>query len=100
MLSRKPPLAALSALVVLSLVPASAEAKIVWLCEPGQRANPCEPSLTTTSYSASGERLGVKRVPRAARRRADCFYVYPTVSDQKRPQATRVVDAVLRSIAL
>ena len=99
MVSRKALLAALSALVMLSLAPA-AEAKVVWLCEPGQRANPCEPSLTTTSYSPSGERTGVQRVRRAARRKADCFYVYPTVSDQKRPQATKVVDAVLRSIAL
>ena len=100
MVSRKPLLAALFALVALSLVPATAGAKIVWLCEPGQRANPCEPGLTTTTYSPSGERLGVKRVRRSARRRADCFYVYPTVSDQKRPQATLVVDDVLRSIAL
>src|ERR671911_109410 len=99
MVSRKPLLAALSVLVFLSLAPA-AEAKVVWLCEPEKRANPCEPSLTTTSYAPSGERLGVKRVRRAARRRADCFYVYPTVSDQKQPQATKVVDAVLRSIAL
>ena len=100
MVSRKPLLAALFAVVVLSLFPAGAEAKIVWLCEPGQRANPCEPSLTTTTYSPSGKRLGVQRVRRATRRKADCFYVYPTVSDQKRPQATLVVDDVLRSIAL
>lgn len=99
MVSRKSLLAALLALVMLSLAPA-AEAKVVWLCKPGQRSNPCEPSLTTTRYAPSGERLGVQRVRRAARRRADCFYVYPTVSDQKRPQATKVVDAVLRSIAL
>jgi Protein of unknown function (DUF3089) len=39
-------------------------------------------------------------VRRPARRKADCFYVYPTVSDQQRPQATQVVDDVLRSIAL
>src|SRR5918997_1688970 len=98
--SRRPLLAALVAAVALSLAPAAAEAKVVWLCEPGQRANPCEPRLTTTNYSPSGERLGVQRVRRAARRRADCFYVYPTVSDQPRPQATQVVDDVLRSIAL
>ena len=92
--------AALAALAVLVLVPASAEAKVVWLCKPGQRANPCEPSLTTTLFSPTGKRLGVKRTRRAARRRADCFYVYPTVSDQQRPQATQAVDDVLRSIAL
>ena len=78
----------------------SADAKVVWLCKPGMRANPCEPSLTTTVFSPAGKRLGVKHVQRAKRRRADCFYVYPTVSDQQRPQATQVVDDVLRSIVL
>jgi hypothetical protein len=84
----------------LLIAPAAADAKVVWLCKPGKRANPCEPSLTTTNFSPTGKRLGVERVRRAKRRRADCFYVYPTVSDQKRPQATKVVDDVLRSIAL
>ncbi|HMJ96661.1 MAG TPA: DUF3089 domain-containing protein [Thermoleophilaceae bacterium] len=89
-----------AAAAVLMLVPASADAKVVWLCKPGQKANPCEPSLTTTNFSPKGKRLGVDRVHQAKRRRADCFYVYPTVSDQKQPQATQVVDDVLRSIAL
>jgi len=93
-------LMALVAATGLWLVPASADAKVVWLCKPGQRANPCEPRLTTTLFSPSGKRLGVERTRRAARRRADCFYVYPTVSDQQRLQATQVVDDVLRSIAL
>jgi hypothetical protein len=98
--SRRLLLAALFVLAGLWLVPASAEAKVVWLCKPGQKANPCEPSLTTTLFSPSGKRLGVEHTRRAARRRADCFYVYPTVSDQQQPQATQVVDDVLRSIAL
>ena len=88
------------AAIALSLIPAAAHAKVVWLCKPGQKANPCEPRLTTTLFSAAGKRLGVQRVRRPARRKADCFYVYPTVSDQKQPQATEVVDDVLRSIAL
>lgn len=92
----------LPATVVAAMLvaPAAAGAKVVWLCKPGQRANPCEPGLTTTTYSPAGKRIGVEHVRRAARRRADCFYVYPTVSDQQRPQATQVVDDVLRSIAL
>jgi hypothetical protein len=89
----------LAAVFVLALC-GSADAKVVWLCKPGMRANPCEPSLTTTVFSPSGKRLGVQHVHRATRRRADCFYVYPTVSDQQRPQATQVVDDVLRSIVL
>ena len=91
----------LATVVAAMLVaPAAADAKVVWLCKPGQRANPCEPRLTTTTYTPAGKRVGVDHVRRAARRRADCFYVYPTVSDQQRPQATQVVDDVLRSIAL
>jgi DUF3089 family protein len=100
MWSRKPLIAALVVLVVLWVVPASADAKVVWLCKPGKKADPCEPSLTTTLFSPTGKRLGVEHTRRAARRRADCFYVYPTVSDQPGPQATQVVDDVLRSIAL
>jgi pimeloyl-ACP methyl ester carboxylesterase len=82
------------------LLPSAADAKVVWLCKPGQKANPCEPKLTTTNFSPKGKRLGVERVRYASRRKADCFYVYPTVSDQPGPQATQVVDDVLRSIAL
>ena len=98
--SRRPLAAVVIALLAVAVVPAAADAKVVWLCKPGQRANPCEPSLTTTIFSPKGKRLGVERVQRAKRRRADCFYVYPTVSDQKQAQATKVVDDVLRSIAL
>jgi hypothetical protein len=97
---RGPLAAAVIAVAVLWLAPAGAEAKVVWLCKPGQKANPCEPSLRTTVYSATGATLGVENVRPARHRRIDCFYVYPTVSDQKRPQATKVVDDVLRSIAL
>lgn len=95
-----PLVATLLALAVLCGASASAEAKVVWLCKPGQKADPCEPSLTSTLFSPTGKRLGVQRTRPAAIRRADCFYVYPTVSDQPGPQATKVVDDVLRSIAL
>ena len=100
MWARKPLVAALVLVAALWLMPAGAEAKVVWLCKPGQTANPCEPSLTTTLFSPAGKRLGVRHEQRARRRKADCFYVYPTVSDQQQPQATQVVDDVLRSIAL
>ena len=95
-----PLVAALLLPAALWVAPAGADAKVVWLCKPGQKADPCEPSLTTTLFSPAGKRLGVERTRRAARRKADCFYVYPTVSDQPGPQATQVVDDVLRSVAL
>ncbi|HKP20990.1 MAG TPA: DUF3089 domain-containing protein [Thermoleophilaceae bacterium] len=89
-----------AAAAVALVAPAGASAKVLWLCKPGMRANPCEPSLTTTVFSPSAKRIGVRHEHYAKRRRADCFYVYPTVSDQQRPQATKVVDDVLRSIVL
>jgi hypothetical protein len=100
--SRRTLLAALVTVATLAALalPAGAGAKVVWLCKPGMHANPCQPSLTTTVFSPAGTQLGVRHVHRAHRRRADCFYVYPTVSDQPTPQATKVVDDVLRSIAL
>ena len=93
-------LAAVAVVAIALVAPAGASAKVLWLCKPGMRANPCEPSLTTTVFSPAGKRLGVRHPQRAKPRRADCFYVYPTVSDQQRPQATKVVDDVLRSIVL
>jgi hypothetical protein len=33
---------------LLLLVPAGADAKVVWLCKPGKRANPCEQTVTPT----------------------------------------------------
>jgi len=81
-------------------VPAGAEGKTLWLCHPGQRADPCSGSLTTTRLSPEGRPLGVQRVRRARVRAVDCFYVYPTVSEQPEPQATLRVDPELRSVAL
>ncbi len=97
---RRSLIVALLALAVVWLAPSSAHARVLWLCKPGQKANPCEPSLTTTLFSPSGKRLAVQHPRRVRRPKADCFYVYPTVSDQARPQATKVVDDVLRSVAL
>ena len=78
----------------------TAAAKTVWLCKPGIKNNPCTPGLKTTYYSPSGKKLRVG-TPRATRHpKIDCFYVYPTVSDQPTPYATRSIDPELRSIAL
>jgi hypothetical protein len=89
--------------LALALAPAggaSAAPKTVWLCKPGLAKDPCTPGLRTTFYSPSGERLRVGR-PHADRPpKFDCFYVYPTVSDQKTPLANRHVDPEQRSIAL
>ena len=98
---RKSVLAALVAATALCAVAvAPASAKTVWLCKPGQKNNPCEPSLSTTKVSPTGKKLKVERIKRDAHPKVDCFYVYPTVSDDKGPIADRSLDPEIRSIAL
>jgi hypothetical protein len=92
---------ATAALFVGLLVPSAAgAAEPVWLCKPGIPNNPCEPSLRTTVVSPAGQPLGVRNVQRARHPKIDCFYVYPTVSDQPTGNANFNIDPELRSVAL
>jgi len=91
----------IAAIATVAMPAASAgAAEPVWLCKPGIANNPCEPSLRTTVISPSGQTLGVRNVQRDRNRKVDCFYVYPTVSDQQTPNANLSIDPELRSIAL
>jgi Protein of unknown function (DUF3089) len=77
-----------------------AGAKTVWLCKPGLKDDPCRSSLSTTVFSPGLQQLRTERVKRVRRPSFDCFYVYPTVSDQPGLQATKRIDPEVRSIAL
>jgi hypothetical protein len=103
--ARFPTLAAVVVVLVwLAILPAGAAASKrdpVWLCKPGLADNPCDPGLGTTLLTHSGQRqLGVKNPKADPKPDIDCFYVYPTVSDQDRPNANRNIDPEERSIAL
>ena len=89
-------LAALGALA--AAVPAAAET--VWLCRPGMQDDPCELDLRTT-VREQGRAERVEDPPRPAQdeRPIDCFYVYPTVSNQRSQNATKARDPELVSIA-
>ena len=84
-------------LAVLAGAP-NAAAETVWLCKPGLADNPCLDSLTTTVIEADGS-TRTERTKRARRPKIDCFYVYPTVSGQPTPLATRAIDPEIRAIA-
>jgi hypothetical protein len=71
-----------------------------WLCKPGIPDNPCEPGFSTTLLSPSGQTLGTQDVKPDRKRKIDCFYVYPTVSDDKSPNSDLSIDPEERSIAL
>jgi Protein of unknown function (DUF3089) len=86
------------ALPLAAAAPAAARTP-VWLCKPGLTRNPCTPGLSTTVYSPTLRKLRVIH-PRAVKHPAiDCFYVYPTVSDQKTGNANLHIDPEERSIA-
>jgi len=86
--------------VVFAACSQAASAKVVWLCKPGQHPDPCTPGLSTTVYSPTLHKLRVIRPKAVSDPKIDCFYVYPTVSDQKTVNANLHVDPEERSIAL
>jgi Protein of unknown function (DUF3089) len=93
-------LALVATALLAATASASAGASPVWLCRPGLQPDPCTPGLSTTVYSAKLHKLGVRH-PQAIKHPAiDCFYVYPTVSDQTTGNANLHIDPEERSIAL
>jgi hypothetical protein len=88
--------------LAVALIPAAASAgsKTVWLCKPGKPHNPCESGLNTTLITHGGKNVRVKDVKADQPRKIDCFYVYPTVSDQQTDNANLHIDPEERSIAL
>jgi hypothetical protein len=78
---------------------APSAARTTWLCHPGLKPDPCTPGLATTVYSPTGHVLRVEH-PRAVRRpEIDCFYVYPTVSEQSTPLSNFAIEPAETAIA-
>jgi hypothetical protein len=62
----------------------------VWLCLPGRAADPCDASLATTVVRANGAKTVVHpKTP--ASPPIDCFYVYPTVSNEPTGNASLTI---------
>jgi hypothetical protein len=94
-------LSALAAAAALALaLSATASARTVWLCKPGHTPDPCNVGLATTVFSPTLHKLRVIHPARDKKPAIDCFYVYPTVSDQKTTLANLHIDPEERSIAL
>ena len=78
----------------------AAKDRTVWLCKPGLAENPCKPGFATTILSPAGDVIDEQKVKADRRPKADCFYVYPTVSDDEGRNSDRSIDPEERSIAL
>jgi hypothetical protein len=93
-------LAAVTTLVLLGWASAPAHAT-VWLCRPGVKPDPCAPGLSTTLYNAPlTKAIGVEHAKAERNPPIDCFYVYPTVSDETTANSDLTIQDTERSIAL
>ena len=69
-----------------------------WLCLPGQQPNPCAGDQTTTVFAPDGSsKTTTPKTPHDPK--VDCFYVYPTVSDQPAQNANKNPDPPIGGIA-
>jgi hypothetical protein len=76
----------------------SAPQRSVWLCRPDTSSDPCDGDLaaTVTPYDGSAAvETTVSRPPR----NLDCFYVYPTVSQQQQTNADLRIGPEQRAVA-
>ncbi len=91
---------ALAALALTCAANAQAATPSRWICNPETTPAACRSGLDATLLSPSGAVRGVERARAARRPKVDCFYVYPTVSDQPRPVATLRIDPQQRAVVL
>jgi len=102
---RSRPVAVLAlAVAVASLLAlaGSASGKTVWLCKPGKKPDPCMSDRTATVVSYSGETRheALQKPIRHGKASVDCFYVYPTVSEQEGPNANFEIEPQETQIAI
>ena len=97
-------LALVFAIVVVAFVPAAADAGIkedtTWICKPGQADDLCAGTIDGKSNPAPGEEsqpLGYTRPDDAP---VDCFYLYPTQSEQEGPNANLDKDPPIRRVVV
>jgi hypothetical protein len=83
-------------------VASAKSAKTVWLCKPSDKTNPCLTSRADTVVTYEGETRHETVVPQAKTHKPpiDCFYVYPTVSEQEGPNANLEIEPQETQIAI
>jgi hypothetical protein len=94
--------AALAVALALAGVASAKTVKTTWLCKPSNKSNPCLTSREKTVVTYEGETRHETVVPQAKTRQPpiDCFYVYPTVSEQETPNANLTIEPQETQIAI
>ena len=95
----------LAAVLMLLALAGAAQAKsggTVWLCKPGHEPDPCTTSRTATvvSYQGTTREETLQRSTHTVPKAVDCFYVYPTVSEQEGPNANLEIEPEETQIAV
>jgi hypothetical protein len=102
-LARLPVLAAVAMLALGAALgtptPAAASSGTAWLCLPGHTPDPCTEPLTTTVVQTDGE-TSIEYAKRAENPPINCFYVYPTVSEQASENANLEIEPQQTQIAI
>ncbi len=77
----------------------SAASSTVWLCRPGLPSDPCTTPENATAVSASGGTRVLRARP-ATNPPIDCFYVYPTVSDELTANSNLTIQPAETDVAI
>jgi hypothetical protein len=80
-------------------VPGTDAAGTVWLCRPGIKDNPCAGNLDATSITGTNKRT-VQMASANGSKRYDCFYLYPTASNETTVNSNLVVQPAEELIAM
>jgi len=93
-------LAALLA-VAAAITPAAAAAKdTVWICKPGQADDLCAGTIDGKTLPPPGEQAQPLGYTRPKHPPIDCFYLYPTQSEQPGPNANLDKDPPIRRVVV
>jgi len=93
------PALVVGALLLASSASAQGVTKTTWLCKPGQASDPCRSSLKSTTLLANGGSRAQKTPSTKKTPPVDCFYVYPTVSQQPTGNSTLEVTSAETGVA-
>lgn len=90
------------AIGAVALAPAAgaAEDPTVWMCKPGETPNPCEGPLDGSLTGPDNVKVSDLGYEIAQNPAIDCFYVYPTQSEQQAPNADFSKDGPLRGATI
>jgi len=92
---------AFAAAAVGLIAPAAASAEdTVWICKPGQSDDLCAGTIDGASNPAPGQTSEPLPYKRPADAPIDCFYLYPTQSDQPTPNANLDKDPPIRRVVV